>query len=569
MLCGILCALALTTAPMVDRIEEALCARDRLNDAEWSAVPDKAALLEKRAQFKERFRRALGYHAIQRTPLNARSLGVRDYGAFRIEKVLMESAPGEFVAVLVFIPAAGRFAPPYAGFVFIPGHSDNGKAHETYIRTCELGARSGLLSAIYDPLGQGERSQGAGLRCADEHVRIGAYAALLGETTATYMLRDAVRVVDYLASRPDVDSAKIGACGNSGGGTLSAYLMVADDRIRAATPSCYLSSAREHLVPCGPQDSEQNFFDGFSWGFNHAALVLSAGCPVLMNAAAEDVFPVAGSRSTYEIVKTAAARAGMPEGWYELSVAPGPHMMSKIHRERAVAFLLRHLRGEVREVSETENFDFGGDDCTVTPDGEVSRLAGFTSVYEELERKFAAQGVSAEQEARNARGLVIRECGGTDCRDVLATLRGRIVEGERAVLRVGGAAEPGEATATLFAEGPRYVPRTHRSGKLSYYDRRGTDEVVAVDLYMSGRSLVALRAAELLTLAAELRRRTGFAPALVAVGRFATVAKFAVAAQADAFSQTKYLDEPKPFLDALKSRDYLSFADSGALYSGK
>ena len=93
--------------------------------------------------------------------------------------------------------------------------------------------------------------------------------------------------------------------------------------------------------------------------------------------------------------------------------------------------------------------------------------------------------------------------------------------------------------------------------------------MVAVDLYIAGRSLVALRAAELLTLSAEIKRHTGLAPALVAKGRFATVAKFALAAAPDAFAEVEFLDEPKPFLELLKARDYLSLADSGALFSGR
>ena len=92
---------------------------------------------------------------------------------------------------------------------------------------------------------------------------------------------------------------------------------------------------------------------------------------------------------------------------------------------------------------------------------------------------------------------------------------------------------------------------------------------MAVDLYVAGRSLVALRAAELLLLADELKRRTGVKPLIVAQGRFVTVAKFAMAADSTAFAEVKFTDEPKTFAESLKSRDYLSFADSGAMYSGK
>ena len=179
---GLASALMLAAVPTVDAIENQMAACDRARDAEWLALADRPAFDAKCAKFKADFRKALGVSGIRRTPLNAQPMDLKDYGAFRIEKVMMESVPGEYVPLLVFLPDAKKFAPPYAGFVFIPGHSDSGKGAEAYLHTCELGARHGLVSVIYDPLGQGERSQGAGLRSADEHVRIGAYAALVGET---------------------------------------------------------------------------------------------------------------------------------------------------------------------------------------------------------------------------------------------------------------------------------------------------------------------------------------------------------------------------------------------------
>lgn len=569
MLFFFLCASMLSGVPTVDAIESGLASRDAAIDAEWRSVSDRTELERKREAFKADFRRVTGFGKIRRTPLNARLLSARGYGAFRIEKVMMESAPGAFVPLLVFLPDPAKFAPPYAGFVFIPGHSDEGKGAASYLHTCELGARHGLASVIYDPLGQGERSQGAGLRNVQEHVRIGEYAVLLGETTATYMLRDASRVLDYLESRPDVDGARLGVCGQSGGGTISAYLMTADDRIKAAVPSCYLSSAGEHILACGPQDAEQNFFGWCSWGFNHAAMILSAGCPVMINASVGDFFQIEGSRSTYGIVKGVAKRVGIPDGWYGLSENPGPHSMSKSHREEAIRFLLEHLDNVTQPVVEADTVDFAPDDHTVTPDGDVSRLGGFRSIYDEIADKFVEFGVSAEQAAVNARPLVLEEAAGDAVKDVLATLGGNIEKGTRAVLRIGGPATPGEATAVLFAEGARYLRKPSRKGKSSYYERRGDDEVVAVDLYIAGRSLVALRAAELLALSAELKRRTGLAPEIVVSGRFSIVAKFALAAAPDAFASVKYENEPEPFLGYLKSRRAMPFAVSGAIFSGK
>ena len=116
----------------VDALEAAVIERDLALDAEWRAVADGAAFKRKCSAFKEDFRRALGYQGIRRTPLNAHALSVKDYGAFRIEKVMMESAPGAFVPLLVFLPDARKFAPPYAGFIFIPGHSKDGKDYPIF-----------------------------------------------------------------------------------------------------------------------------------------------------------------------------------------------------------------------------------------------------------------------------------------------------------------------------------------------------------------------------------------------------------------------------------------------------
>ncbi len=51
------------------------------------------------------------------------------------------------------------------------------------------------------------------------------------------MLYDAMRGVDVLASLPEVDTGRLGACGHSLGGKETLYLAAFDDRIRAAVAS--------------------------------------------------------------------------------------------------------------------------------------------------------------------------------------------------------------------------------------------------------------------------------------------------------------------------------------------
>ncbi len=144
------------------------------------------------------------------------------------------------------------------------GHSDNGKAYEDYQRACILLAKNGMAVLCYDPIGQGERFQRLDaqgkpvIRGTTEHTMAGIGALLVGRQLASYRIWDGLRALDYLASRPEVDPDRLGCTGNSGGGTLTAYLMALDDRIAVAAPSCYITSLERLFATIGPQDAEQN-----------------------------------------------------------------------------------------------------------------------------------------------------------------------------------------------------------------------------------------------------------------------------------------------------------------------
>ncbi len=133
---------------------------------------------------------------------------------------------------------------------------------------------------IIDPISQGERIQfrAADLRRAsrcprggctrrrrrslpglcDGHNLMGNQLALLGDFFGSWRVWDAIRAVDYLVSRPDVDPGRIGVTGNSGGGTLSAYLTALEPRLSMAAPGCFICSYGANLENENPTDAEQN-----------------------------------------------------------------------------------------------------------------------------------------------------------------------------------------------------------------------------------------------------------------------------------------------------------------------
>src|SRR5207244_5208804 len=94
-------------------------------------------------------------------------------------------------------------------------------------------------------------------RSTTEHTLIGTGALLVGWSAASLRIWDGIRSLDYLAARPEVDPKRLGCTGNSGGGTLTSYLLALDERIVAAAPSCYLTSLERLFATIGPQDAEQ------------------------------------------------------------------------------------------------------------------------------------------------------------------------------------------------------------------------------------------------------------------------------------------------------------------------
>ncbi len=192
---------------------------------------------------------------------------------YRVEKVIFESRPRHHVTSNLYLPDGQG---PFAGVLVPCGHSDNGKAAETYQRICILLARHGMAVLCYDPIGQGERFQlldSGGkpvIRGTTEHTMAGIGALLVGRQLASYRIWDGFRALDYLASRPEVDPNRLGCTGNSGGGTMTAYLMALDDRIKVAAPSCYITSLERLFETIGPQDAEQNITGQVAAGMEHA-----------------------------------------------------------------------------------------------------------------------------------------------------------------------------------------------------------------------------------------------------------------------------------------------------------
>lgn len=169
---------------------------------------------------------------------HARTVGTLDRPDYVIEKVIFESQPGYFCTTNLYLPKRRAF--PRPGVLFTCGHSAEGKAYHLYHETCLGLVLKGYVVLALDPTGQGERSEyfhpetGAPLvpLSVSHHHYLARPSWLVGRTLAGYRTWDAMRAVDYLVSRPEVDRDKIGVTGNSGGGIMALLATACDERIK-------------------------------------------------------------------------------------------------------------------------------------------------------------------------------------------------------------------------------------------------------------------------------------------------------------------------------------------------
>jgi cephalosporin-C deacetylase-like acetyl esterase len=354
------------------------------------ATPDEAA--KRRAEVRARILQSIG-GLPERTPLNPRVVGTIERDAYRIEKIIFESQPRFFVTANLYVPKKG--SGPYPGILVPLGHEPAPKAYPDEQQLLGSLAQKGFVALAWDPIGQGERIQiydpdlgeSKVIRSPTEHSVVGVQCTVVGDNLARYAIHDGMRALDYLLSRPEVDSAHIGCTGNSGGGNLTAYLAALDDRIQVAAPSCWITSWQWLLKTIGPQDSEQTLFPFIGEGIDYADFIYaSAPKPYLVLAATRDFFSINGTRQTHAEARRIYSLLGVPEK-LAMTEADDHHAYSAPRRMAAYGWFGRWLRG-VEDREPEAKVELATDEelrCTET--GQVTTSLNSETVFSLNQRR--------------------------------------------------------------------------------------------------------------------------------------------------------------------------------------
>ncbi|MCX7806404.1 MAG: prolyl oligopeptidase family serine peptidase, partial [Planctomycetota bacterium] len=328
-----------------------------------------------------------------------------------IEKTLYFSVPGFPVTSLLYLPKKRRGR--CAAVLFVCGHAMEAKAYPVYQAVCADLAANGLVVLAVDPPGQGERMQYADPETGRQWVTWGttehSYAGMqyyaAGMSIARQFVWDAIRGLDYLCSRPEVDPSRIGLTGNSGGGTQSCFLMMCEDRFAAAAPGTFVMDYESYLKTGQGQDGEQNLARSFAEGPDHDDYITAmAPKPVLILCAAYDFFPIEGTMRTLGWARRAYALYGKPEN-VDAAVGEHPHEYSAVLRQAAVNFFRVHLQGRDASFRTGTPSTLPPAELNVTPEGQVRMaMPEAPTVHSLLLREMAARGPSAAARLPKAMG---------------------------------------------------------------------------------------------------------------------------------------------------------------------
>ncbi|MCK4346426.1 MAG: acetylxylan esterase [Bacteroidales bacterium] len=342
----------------------------------------------------------------KRTELNVRITGTVQKEGYRIEKLYYESLPGLYVPANLYIP--DKIKKPRAAILYVCGHSPTQKVR--YQPHPRKFAQLGFVCLIIETIQMGE--------VRGEHW--GCYANgwfhwySRGYTPAGVEAWNAIRGLDLLSERPEVDPEKLGVTGLSGGGSQSWYIAAADPRIKAAAPVCGASTLKAHLLTRtidGHCDCMMPI-NTYRRDFQDIGALIAPRPLLIAQADLDGLNTIESVRELYSDIKKIYDLYDAPEH-ISLVETPGGHSYHQISRQKIFSFFLKHLMGkqispeDAGDIDESPEIQLSEEELKVYVDG-VPENDRTTKIQDSFVKLPAAPVISNEKELYAFRDSVKR-----------------------------------------------------------------------------------------------------------------------------------------------------------------
>lgn len=202
---------------------------------------------QRRQEIRKHLQQAFGPFPEKPCPLEPKVLGVLQRDGYRVEKLIFQTMPGVWMTASAYVPDKPGKHP---ALLAVHGHWRGARLDPVLQKRCIGPAKLGYFVLAVDAFGAGER--GIGKKLGEYHGEMVAATLLpAGMTLAGLQVYENMRAVDYLQSRPEVDSTKIAITGASGGGNQTMYAGAWDERFGAVAPVCSVGNYQAYLgVAC-------------------------------------------------------------------------------------------------------------------------------------------------------------------------------------------------------------------------------------------------------------------------------------------------------------------------------
>lgn len=286
-----------------------------------------------------------------RTPLNARITASFERPGYRVENIVFQSMPGMYVTGNLYLPAGGPPTARYPAVVYVCGHSPGPAGAKTQYQHHGIWfAKNGFAAFVLDTIEFGEIP---GIHHGIHDLAMWEWLSL-GYTPAGMEVWNAIRALDYLETRTEVDRSRAGITGRSGGGAISWFAAAVDERFQVSAPVHGTWSVGPHVAGDVVKENCDciYYWNTYQMDLPLAGALIAPRPLMIVNASKDGAFPPAGYEPVHECLKPVYEWYGAREKLAEFAQETG-HSDTPAYRKAAGEWLNRWLRNDLTPFDES------------------------------------------------------------------------------------------------------------------------------------------------------------------------------------------------------------------------
>lgn len=317
-------------------------------------VETKEDWLAKKPVWKEELYHMLGLSPMpKKTPLQATITGTLERDGYDVDMIHYQSRPGLYVTGNLYRPSNYKQGEKLPTILYVCGHGSRGRnGNKTAYQSHAIWyAKHGYICLVIDTLQMGEIAA----------IHHGTYREnrwwwhSRGYTSAGVECWNGIRGIDYLVSRPDVDTNRIGVTGRSGGGAASFWIAAADERVKATSSVSGMADLPSYIsnrTINGHCDC-MFMYNTYEWPWVRIAGLVAPRPLLFVNGDADPIFPMDANERIINRLERIYSLFGTSD-MVDSVVSIGGHSSREDIRKATYRFMNIHLKNDPSPVLDSE-----------------------------------------------------------------------------------------------------------------------------------------------------------------------------------------------------------------------